>query len=456
MPTRPRQPFIPLFAAVLFAVAALAAAPAGAGIFNPETFTLQNGMQVVVVPNHRVPVVTHMVWYKVGAGDEQPGKSGIAHFFEHLMFKGTPSHPNGEFSQMVARNGGTENAFTSADYTAYHQTVAKDRLPLMMELEADRMTHLALTPEQVEPERLVILEERRMRTDNRPGAILAEHVNAALFLNYPYRIPIIGWAHEIKGLTIPDLKDFYHRWYAPNNAVLVVAGDITAAELRPLAEKTYGQIPRGPDITRRRPTEPPQMAARRVVLRDPRVGQPSWSRSYLAPSYLYAVNGRDEAADPYALEVLDEIMSGGATSRLYKALVVDGKLADNAGAYYNPGSLGPAKWVFHANPAHGVSMETLEKAVEAEVARLLQGGVTAAEVERAKKRMVADAVFARDSLRTGAQVLGAALAVGRTVADVEAWPERIGAVTPEQVMAAARAVLGPAHVTAVLLPGEAS
>ena len=236
-------------------------AQARAGVFNPETFVLANGMQVVVVPNHRVPVVTHMVWYKVGSADEPEGKSGMAHFFEHLMFKGTETYPDDTFTRAVSRNGGQENAFTTRDYTAFFQTVAKDRLELMMTMEADRMTHLTLTQDQIDQERQVVLEERRMRTDNDPASLLGEHVNAALFMNSPYRRPVIGWAHEVRALTADDLKTFYRKWYEPNNAILVVAGDITAAELKPMAERTYGKIPRGPTIVRSRPTEPPHRAA---------------------------------------------------------------------------------------------------------------------------------------------------------------------------------------------------
>ncbi|MCG8507823.1 MAG: insulinase family protein, partial [Rhodospirillales bacterium] len=399
-----------------------------AGVFNPETFTLPNGMQVVVVANHRVPVVTHMVWYKVGSADEPPGKSGIAHYFEHLMFKGTPNFPDGEFSRTVARNGGRENAFTSLDYTGYFQTVAKDRLEIVMRMEADRMTNLTLTPEQIEPERLVVLEERRQRVENDPGAILQEHVGAALFLNHPYRRPVIGWEHEIRDLSLDDLKTFYRQWYAPNNAVLVVAGDITAEELRPLAEKYYGVIPRGPEIQRSRPAEPPQRAARRVVLQDPRVRQPGWSRTYLAPSHFHG-----DITQIYPLEVLSEILGGGATSRLYGALVVDRKLAVSAGAFYSPRRKGPARFGIYASPRPGVTMAEIEKAVMAVIDDLRKTGATKEEVDRAINQVQAQAVFARDSMRAGARVLGAALASGLTIDDVEKWPERISAVTPDAV-----------------------
>lgn len=426
-------------------------APSGlaAAVFNPETFTLDNGMQVVVIPNHRAPIVTHMVWYKVGAADEVPGKSGLAHFLEHLMFKGTDTVPAGVFSETVARNGGQENAFTTKDYTAFYQTVARDRLPLMMKLEADRMSHLALAEDQVTPERSVIIEERRQRVDGEPRSILSEQVTAAQFLNHPYRIPTIGWEHEMRGLTREDAIAFYKTWYAPNNAVLVVAGDITAAELKPLAEEYYGVIPARAVPARNWPTEPPQRAARRLAMSDPGVSQPSWTRRYLAPSYVTA----ERPADPYALEVLDEILSGGATSRLYRALVVEGRLANAAGAWYDPLAIGPSTFGFYAVPAAHVAVERLEEAVDTEIDRLLAEGVTEEELARAKTRLAADSVYAQDSVTAPARLFGAALASGRTVDDVEAWPDRISAVTRDQVLAVARAVLdSDRSVTAVLTP----
>ncbi len=438
-----------LRALCLFIVAAFAA-PAGAGVFNPETFTLANGMQVVVVPNHRAPVVVHMVWYRVGSADDPAGKSGLAHFLEHLMFKGTEKVPGDEFSRTVARNGGNQNAFTSSDYTGYFEKVAKGRLALVMALEADRMVNLVLTDAAVLPERKVILEERRSRTDNEPGALLREQVSAAQYLAHPYRIPIIGWAHEIRSLTTEDALAFYRRYYAPDNAVLVVAGDVTAAELRPLAENTYGAIPARGVEPRRRTQEPPQRAARRVVLRDARVRQPAWNRSYLAPSY--TAGAREHA---YALQVLAEILGGGATSRLYRALVVERKIAASAGAWYGATSLDVTRFGFYASPARGVEVAAVEAAIDAEIALLLADGVTAQEVARVTTRLVREAVYARDSLSTPARIFGAALTSGRTVDDVEAWPERIAAVTAAEVNAAARAVLKPeTSVTGVLLPGE--
>jgi zinc protease len=438
----------------LVAVVLIAAAgsPARGGVFNPETFTLANGLEVVVVPNHLAPVVTHMVWYRVGAADEPPGKSGIAHFLEHLMFKGTEKIGPGGFSKIVARNGGRENAFTSQDYTSYFQRVARDRLELVMEIEADRMANLRLADEVVLPEREVVLEERRSRAENDPSALLAEEMQAALYMNHPYREPIIGWEHEIRGLTTDDALAFYRRHYAPNNAILIVAGDITAEELRPLAEKYYGVVPRREVPERVRPQEPAQNTARRVTLTSPRVSQPALARSYLAPSY---AAGATEHA--YALQVLEEVFGGDTTSRLYRALVVEGKLAAAAGAYYDPGSLDLTQFSIQASPRPGVELGRVEAALDAEIARLLEEGVTADEVDRAKSRMRAAATYARDSMFAAARIFGVALTTGTTVADVESWLDRLARVTADDVDRAARAVLRADHsVTGELLPEPSS
>ncbi len=441
------------FAVLALALCLLFANDARAGVFNPQTFTLENGMKVVVVPNHRAPIVVHMVWYGVGSADEPPGKSGIAHFLEHLMFKGTKTVASGEFSRIVRRNGGRDNAFTSNDYTGYYQMVASDRLELMMEMEADRMTGLLLRDEDIQPERMVVMEERRARVDNKPSVILSEHVDAALYMNHPYRRPVIGWMHEIESLDKASILDFYRRWYAPNNAALVVVGDITAETLRPMAERTYGRIPPvdGMGLDKRaRPGEPPQRAARRVTLSDERVGQPVFSRSYLAPSYL---SGETERAVP--TEVLVEILGGGATSRLYRSLVMEKKLAINAGAYYGAESMGPAAVVVYATPAEGVAMPDLEAAVDAEIAKLLADGVTAKEVERITKRLRWEAVFDRDKLVTAAHMIGRAVVMGRSLDDVESWPDRVAAVSKADADAAARGVFQPERsVTAWLLRKE--
>jgi zinc protease len=434
--------------AALVLLAGTAAQPAQAQIFNPTSFTLDNGLQVVVIENHRAPVVTHMVWYKVGAADEPPGKSGVAHFLEHLMFKGTKTRASGEFSRIIARNGGRENAFTSQDYTGYFQTIAADRLALMMELEADRMTGLVLTDEIIQPERLVVIEERRSRTESNPRALLREQVSAATYSNHPYRLPIIGWEHEIRALTLQEIDDFYQTWYAPNNAVVVVSGDVTPEQVRELAETYYGPIPAKDLPPRARPTEPPHHAPREVVLRDARVDQPSWTRRWLAPSY---VAGAKQHA--FALEVLAEVIGGGASSRLYSSLVIDQELAVSAGAWYSPDHLDRTTFGMWFSPRPGVEVDKLAGALQAQVARFLKDGATAEEVERAKQRLVDGAVFARDSLGGPARIFGAALTTGQTVDDVEQWPAHISAVTVEQVNAAARAVLRPeTSTTGILLP----
>jgi zinc protease len=439
--------------AVLWAVlAGLAAPPAGAKVFSPTTFRLANGLEVVVITNMRAPIVTHMVWYHVGSADEPRGKSGIAHYLEHLMFKGTDQIKPGEFSRTVARNGGRDNAFTTHDYTGYYQNVAADRLALVMRMEADRMANLRLSDAVARPELDVVLEERRSRTDNEPSALLYEQVQASLFVHHPYGIPIIGWEHEIRGLDYRDALEFYRTWYAPNNATLVVAGAVTADDVRPLAEQYYGPIPARPVPARVRVAEPPHVAAVRLEMTSDRVRQPSWSRRYLAPSH-----HAGDTRHAYALQVLTEILGGGETSRLNRSLVVDRQLAASAGADYDATRLDLGSVTVYASPGPGRDIAELERAIEAEVKRVREEGVTDDEVARAKLRLQAATIYALDSLSTGARTIGAALSTGSTVDDVEAWPDRIGAVTPEQVRDAARAVLrDDLAVTSVLKPARTS
>ncbi len=420
--------------------------------FNARSFALANGLQVVVIENHRAPIVTQMIWYKVGSADEHRGKTGLAHFLEHLMFKGTTETPPGAFSRLVEQNGGRENAFTTADYTAFYQNVASDRLELVMKLESERMTGLVLTDAVVLPERDVIVEERHTRIDNNPSALLNEQVNAALFLNHPYHNPVIGWENEMRRLTTADALAFYRRWYAPNNAVLVIGGDVTLERVRALAEKYYGPIPARPVPARNRAQEPRKVASTRVVMKSPRAGEPSWSCSYLAPSY--TAGDRQYA---YALQVLAEALGGGVTSRLYRTLVLQQGVALAAGAFYDPGALDLATFGFYATPKKGVAIADLEAAVEAVVKSALKDGLTQEEVDRAKRHMQQQAVYARDSLDGPARVVGAALATGRSLDDVETWPQHIGAVTLDEVNAAARLVIhDDIGVTGVLLPEPTS
>jgi zinc protease len=440
----------PLVIAALAIVVTVLPGRAPAQVFEPETFTLDNGMRVVVVTNRTAPVITHMVWYKAGAADEPPGASGIAHYLEHLMFLGTEEREEGEFSRIVARNGGRENAFTSWDYTAYFQSVAVDRLALVMELEADRMTNLSVGETRALIEREVIVEERRQRVDNNPAARLSEQMLAALYQNHPYGRPIVGWAHEIADLTLEDARQFYETWYAPNNAVLVVSGDIDAATLRPLAEEFYGGIPARPVPERVRPQEPESAAERRVLMEDPQVQQPDWRRFYLAPSYGTAA---EDEADPYALQVLNEILGAGTTSRLYRSLVVERQLATGAGSSYSPSDLDDSMFGIYVTPRTGVAIEELEAAIDAELARLLEEGVADEELAPARERLAVEAIYARDSLFGPARTVGRAIAIGYPLEDLESWPERIRAVTAEDIArAASHALRRERSVTGVLLP----
>lgn len=426
--------------------------PAQAKLFDAETFTLPNGLQVVVIPNHRAPIVTQMVWYKVGAADEITGKSGAAHFLEHLMFRGTKNVGPGEFSRIVAQNGGEENAFTTHDYTAYFQNVAADRLELVMKLEADRMANLVINDAVVTPEREVIIEERRMRIDNSPAALFDEQLDTALYLHHPYQIPTIGWESEMHSLTAQDEQAFYKRWYAPNNAILVVAGDATVEKVKALAEKYFGPIPSRPVPVRRRVDEPVKVASARLGMKSPRVTEIQWSRQWLAPSY-----NRGDTTEAYPLQVLAEVLGGSAASPLYKGLVIDKGLALSAGAYYDPNQFDLTTFGFSATLKHGVTVPDFEAGLDDIVKNALDGGITAEEVERAKQRMIAAAIYARDSLSGPARIVGTALSLGRSLDDVQNWPDKIAAVTPDEVRAAAKAVIhDDIAVTGVLMPGPTS
>jgi zinc protease len=420
-----------LAAAVMLAGASRSQAASGPDVAH---FTLANGLEVVVIPDHRTPVVTHMVWYRVGAADETAGKTGLAHFLEHLMFKGTDKHPQGAFSQTVATIGGQENAFTSSDYTGYFQRTAREHLKLLMEFESDRMTGLVLTDDVVKPELQVVLEEQNMRVANNPGARLGEQMEAALYLNHPYGKPIIGWRQEIEGLTREDALAFYRRFYTPNNAVLVVAGDVTADEVKALAQQTYGKVERITDIgPRMRPKEPVHEAPRTVTLADPRVTQPSVSRYYLAPSYTTAKPGEGEA-----LDVLGHILGRGSNSRLYQTLVVEKSIAVSASAGYSGTALDYARLSVSGSPKPGSTLAQIEEAIDAVIADVSDKGITADELDRAKSRIIADTVYAQDNQGTLARWYGAALTTGGTIQQVEAWADRVRAVTADDVRDAAR------------------
>jgi zinc protease len=400
---------------------------------NAVEFSLQNGLDVVVIPDHRAPVVTHMVWYRVGSADETAGQSGIAHFLEHLMFKGTDKHPAGAFSQRVSAIGGEENAFTTYDYTAYFQRVAKENLGEMMEFEADRMTGLVLTDAAVATERDVVINERRDRTDKNPDALLGEALQRALYRNHPYGRPVIGWMHEIEALDRPTALAFYKRYYTPNNAILVVAGDVTPEEVRSLAEDTYGKIAARPEAVRTpRPGEPPAVGATTVTVRDARVREPQIQQAYVVPSVMTA-----EGREAEALSVLAEILGGNSTSRFYDGVVRGDGPATYAGAAYLSQGVDDTRFLVYGMPKPGVSLRDLETAMEAVVADIRDNGVTEEELDRAKRSAVAQAIFSLDSQTALANIVGRSLIVGSTLDNVQNWPSRIQAVTAADVQAVA-------------------
>lgn len=414
------------------------------------SFKLNNGMQVVVIEDHRAPVVTHMVWYRVGSADEQAGKSGIAHFLEHLMFKGTNAMAPGEFSEIVAANGGQENAFTSYDYTGYYQKVSADRLALMMKLEADRMKNLILSEEEVLPERDVIIEERNARVENSPSALLREQRNAIQFFNHRYGVPTIGWRHEMEKLTRQDALDFYKKYYAPNNAILIVAGDTTPEEVRALAQEYYGKRTPSDNLPDRvRAQEPPHLAPLRIEMQDARVRQPQMVRTYLAEN-----RKPGDQAEAAALEMLAQLLGGsGITSYLGQELQLKQKVALNISAFYSGVSLDQDTFGLFVLPAPNVTPEDAEAALDKALLAFLETAIDEEHLARLKTQAKAGQIYARDSLSGLARRYGAALTSGLTIEDVQVWPEILQAVTADDVKAAARKVLNMNNsVTSWLLP----
>ncbi len=440
------------------AAATLLAAPialAETAAPKPSTFKLKNGMQVVVVPDYRAPVVTHMVWYKVGAVDEDVGKSGLAHLFEHIMFKETDDIGPGEFDTMVQRVGGQLNAFTSWDYTAYYERVAKQHLGKMMELEAERMTDLIINDDPKGPfisERDVVKEERRQRIDNNPGVILQEKVMSEIWKGHPYEITVIGRMEEVAALTPADGAAFYKKYYSPENAILVVAGDVTEAEVKKLAEATYGlKKPTGLATAARkwRPVTPLK-ASQTLTHSDPKVRQPVWSRYY---SGISQWRNQKEA---YALDVALDALGGSQTSQLYQSLVEQQKLAVsvNTFGWTSLHDEGPA--VINATPAPGVTLDALEAAVMKEVDKALASGLTDAQVKRSRNKLAASAIYERDSQSAMANVFGSTFVLGGNIDTVVNYPRDIKAVTTAEANAALRKVFGAErhYIESHLLPAE--
>ncbi|GHC64292.1 M16 family metallopeptidase [Neogemmobacter tilapiae] len=415
-------------------------------------FTLKNGLQVVVIEDHRAPVVTQMIWYRAGSADEKAGKSGIAHFLEHLMFKGTDKLASGEFSETVERQGGDDNAFTSWDYTAYFQRVAADRLDQMMMMEANRMTGLQLLEEEVLTERQVILEERSQRIDSDPGAVLQEQVRAALFQNHRYGIPIIGWRHEMEGLSQADALDWYKLHYAPNNATLVIAGDVTPDQVKALAEQYYGPLEPNPAIPARvRVKEPPQMAERRLTLSDSRISEQSLTRQYLVPA---RKSGDQKQAA--ALLYLAELLGGNPTTSILARDMQFGAQpkAIWTSAWYGGTEMDYGTFGVALYPAPGVELAVVEARLDALLADIAEKGVDPEAFERIKTQLRAGEIFARDNSDGLARMYGEALTIGLTLEDIKVWPQVLQEVTPADVQAAALLLDRKQSVTAMALPEE--
>lgn len=414
-------------------------------------FTLANGLQVVVIPDHRAPVVTQMIWYKVGAMDDPAGHSGLAHFFEHMMFRGTKAVPGEGFSLTLSRNGGDSNAFTTEDYTAFYEQIARDRLKLAMSLEADRMQHLDLSDANVRTERDVVLEERRMRIENSPQSLASEQVDAALYLSHPYGRPVIGWPEEVHQLGRAEAQSFYDRHYAPNNAILVIVGDVSPDDVRRDAAETYAKVPARPLDPRIAYAEPPRLGETRLAIARPDAQVPLFSRTYRVPSYLTARPGQAEA-----LDVLAAMIGNDENAILYRRLVVEQKLATDVGASYDGEARDSGAFTVYATPRPGVSLEQVEHAVDAVIASFIAASPGSADLARVKTQLIAGEIYKRDSQLSLATAYGQALVDGRDVADVHDWPRRLNAVPPQAVHAAAAAFLVRREaVTLYLTPAHA-
>lgn len=441
-------PFIPQDCALTPENAMLKSGSGGPQLVRAK---LDNGLEILIIPDRRAPVVTHMLWYRNGSSDDPVGKSGIAHFLEHLMFKGTEKYPHGTFDQAIAAVGGWQNAFTSNDYTAYIQRVAPQHLATMMEMEADRMTGLMLQDDVVASERNVVIEERRMHVEADPSSLMFESMSAALFTRHPYGIPIIGFMHEIEGLEREDALSFYQHFYTPNNAAVVIAGDIDPDEAIALVKKIYGAIaPSKNAPSRFRPQEPVNKASRHVSLSDPKVEQPLVYRIYTTAS-----ENVGDKTQVRALEVLSKILGEGSTSRLYKNLVMERGLAASAGSFYHSMRLNQGMFGLYAYPKEGVSLEELDQAMEDVLQTLTSEGISEAELKRAKTLLVSKTIYKQDNQYSLAYHYGQALCLGIDINTLAGWPDEINAVSTQAVSDAAREGLSrTSSATGYLLPSS--
>ncbi len=420
----------PLFAAL--SLLAFAAVPAP-GLANPFETQLANGLRVIVKEDRRAPTAVHMVWYRAGSMDEKDGTSGVAHALEHLMFKGTRNLAAGEFNKRVAEAGGRDNAFTSRDYTAYFQIVPKAALPEMMKLEADRMANLRLDAKEFSSEIKVVMEERRLRTDDDPHALVHEALNSAMFQAHPYRRPIIGWMDDLEHLTWQDARDWYRLWYTPNNAYVVVVGDVDHREVFRLAQKYYGPL-KARALPQRKPqNEPEQAGMRRLSVKAP-AQLPYLAMAWKAPRLRDVQKDRD----PYALDVLATVLDGHDASRFARNLVRGSRVAQSAGAGYDGTLRGEASFVLDGQPAEGKTIADLEAALRAEIKLIQDEGVSAEELTRVKTQSIAAQIYKRDSLMAQAMEIGGAEAAGESWRDIDAMLEQLKSVTAEEVQAVAR------------------
>ena len=419
---------------------------ADSALANPYEKTLANGLRVIVKEDHRAPTVVHMVWYRAGSMDEFNGTTGVAHLLEHMMFKGTKRLKPGEFSKRVAEAGGRDNAFTSQDYTAYFQQVPNASLSAMMALEADRMAGLSIDPKEFSQEIKVVMEERRLRTDDQPHALVYEKLMAAAFQAHPYRRPIIGWMNDLENMTATDARDWYRRWYVPNNAYVVVVGDVNKDEVFRLAERHYGKIGSRSLPGRKPQREPAQVGAKRIVVKAP-AQQPYLAMAWKVP----ALRDVDKEREPYALEVLAAVLDGHDAARYSRNLVRGSKIAVSAGAGYDAAVRGEALFVVDGTPSEGKSATELEAALRAEIERIKKEGVSAEELERVKIQAVASQVYKRDSMMAQAMEIGRTEAVGLHWRDIGKMLENIRGVTAEEVQAVAGKYFDDAALTVAVL-----
>ena len=416
---------------------------------NPHEYMLENGLKLIVKEDHRSPVVVSLIWYKAGSIDELDGTTGIAHALEHMMFKGTEKIPGGEFSKQIAAVGGRDNAFTSRDYTGYFQQLHKQHLPLAMKLESDRMRNLILTENEFTKEMNVVMEERRLRTDDKPHALVYEKMMAVAFQSHPYRRPVIGWMNDLENMRMEDAQEWYDRWYAPNNAILVVVGDVNAKETFDLAKKYYGAIetrPLTPLAERKPQTEPAQVGVKRLTVKAP-ANLPYLVMSYHTPALRDVTNDWE----PYALEMLEGVLDGNASARLNKALVRESQIANSTGAGYSITSRGPSMFYLDGTPSEGNTVQELEEALRGEIEKLTRDGVTEKELARVKAQVVASHIYQRDSIFSQAMQIGRLESIGLSYRDPDKILEKLQAVTAEQVQNVAKKYLQDDSLTVATL-----